>query len=134
MAKWGNATVTTKVLGKNLKDYTMKKEHAKSKATMKAHDKAMRESVRPKMEELLESLASEAAEVWEKVLAKEAKGLDFKDPDDRAIFRGNVLRVTKQAKLSMIKDLAKHYGAKKVDNSRQGALRSLANAYMGYKY
>jgi hypothetical protein len=109
---------------------------SKKRKRISKEDKAMLESalIRPSMLKLIEGVTKEAAEVWDADLKKAGQGLDFTDPEDRAIFRGKLTRRTKQTRVSALKELALHYGAKKVPNSRAGAVRSLANAFMGYKY
>lgn len=57
--------------------------------------------------------------------------LDFSDPMDMSKFHGNVYADTRGMKVAEIRELAKHYGARKVPTGRMGAVRTLAAAYAG---
>jgi len=72
-------------------------------------------------------------QVWAKALEKHLQGLDLKDPDDRATFRGQVERAFKDAKVSAIREVAQALGAKPKNNSRPAMARAVADAYIAGK-
>ena len=71
----------------------------------------------------------EVIEIWMDRLAKEAQGLDFTDPEDRATFRGQVSASMRGLKWSGMRDLARHLGGGKSD-SRDATLRMITTLYM----
>ena len=85
-------------------------------------------SVKDQMETLLED--QEFYQVWEEVLGKLREKYDIEDQEGRVRFRMAVERKVANMKMSGIRELAKHYGAKRVPTSRDGASRALADAYM----
>ena len=76
-------------------------------------------------------LTKDFLDVWSKVLDKAAQGLDLKDPEDRAAFRGNVEASFRNALMSVPKELAQALGVKaKGGNSRSSWSRAVAEAYI----
>ena len=68
-------------------------------------------------------------EAWMSRLAEAAQDLDFKDPDDRATFRGQVRAAMRNLKWSGMRDLASYLGGGK-SGSRDAALNLITTLYM----
>ena len=71
----------------------------------------------------------EFIEIWMNRLAKEAQGLDFNDPDDRATFRMLMRAAMRNMKWSSMKDLARYMGGGK-SGSREATVKMIAALYM----
>lgn len=71
----------------------------------------------------------EFIEAWMRRLAESAQGLDFKDRDDRATFRGLVSAAMRNLKWSGMRDLASYLGGGK-SGSRHDTLNQITTLYM----
>ena len=75
------------------------------------------------------ALKQDFIEAWMSRLAEAAQGLNFKDPDDRATFRGLVRAAMSHLKWSGMRDLASYLGAGK-SGSRHDTLNLITTLYM----
>lgn len=67
---------------------------------------------------------------WKPRLILEAEGLDFSDSEDRAIFRGRVLRALGFAKVEVLQELAVALGATRPPRNRSMAARVVADTWI----
>jgi hypothetical protein len=78
------------------------------------------------------SLSSETIQVWTVLLARTGRGLTFTESEDRVTFRCAVNAATRHCRVSILRDLALHFGSTRPGTSRYSAARALADAYMAY--
>lgn len=77
------------------------------------------------------SLDSPILTAWAARMEREATGLNFEDPDDRAAFRQRVAMAAANLKRDFAIDIAAHWGKQVPGNaSHQTAVRAMADAWI----
>lgn len=79
------------------------------------------------------AMDSQTLASWTSRLTREAEELDFTDSEDRAIFRGRVLRALNLAKIELIQGLASALGVPNPPRNRNIAIRAIADAWIADK-
>jgi hypothetical protein len=84
------------------------------------------------MVELLENSDDGVVTVWMRRLNKESEGLDFKEDEDRATFRGRVENAMRHAKVAAAVAVIKALGGSELSKrpTRRQAVHALALVWM----
>ena len=78
------------------------------------------------------AVTPETVTAWTARLTTEAEGLDFNDPEDRAVFRTRVANATETMYCWALVGLARHFGREPMGRSRTAAARALADAWIDH--
>jgi hypothetical protein len=69
-------------------------------------------------------------DIWADHLAREARGLNFADHEDRVTYRLRIMDMCSMTRVHLVREIAKHFGAVNVPMTGKGAARALANTWI----
>lgn len=75
------------------------------------------------------SLSGATIETWIRRLTKASQGLDLSYANDRFDFRRKVADLTRNSRVELIAELARHFGREPQDDSRENVVAALARAW-----
>lgn len=75
------------------------------------------------------SLSEKAIDTWTDRLTRLSRGMDLSYWNDRFDFRKKVESVTKNSRVGLIADLARHFGREPTNDSREAAALALAKGW-----
>jgi hypothetical protein len=84
---------------------------------------------RPRLPAQPRVVRQDVIDAWMRRLAEDARGLDFKDAEDRSTFRGLVAASMRDLKWTDMRDIAKHLGADR-SSGRDATLKQITTLYM----